>query len=71
MVNLDNTIVENSELLDKLLEIIDSANAEGYTAISIFTRSEYKMNLVKYWFGKMNFDVCEINDNILLLRWAK
>ncbi len=69
MVNLDDRIMENSELLNKLLEIIDSVNAEGRTAISIFTRSKYKMNLVKDWFGKMNFDVCEINDDILLLRW--
>lgn len=71
MVSLNCEILKgtDSELLDKVLEIIDSANAEGHTVISIFTRSEHKRDLIRDWFGKLNFDVCDISDVIFELRW--
>lgn len=71
MVSLNCEILKgtDSELLGKVLEIIDSANAEGHTVISIFTRSEYKRDLIRDWFGKLNFDVCDISDVIFELRW--
>lgn len=71
MVNLNCEVLKgtDSELLDKVLEIIDSANTEGHTVINIFTRSEYKRNLIKDWFGKLNFGVCDVYDGVFEVRW--
>lgn len=67
---LDEVLNEtDSKLLNKVLEIVDSANAEGYAVINIFTRSKYKRNLVKDWFSKLNFEVGDISGCMFELRW--